>query len=70
MSTAETIIIFLLAVIAWFLYQIAKQLSYMTGKRIKLSIFNRQVQGVSFKTKLKTKSKPKIDEGPIEKLPN
>lgn len=70
MSTAEYIIVLLLAVIAWFLYQISKQLSYMTGKRIKLSIFNRQVQGVSFKQKIKAKAQPKIDEGPLEKLPN
>ena len=70
MSTAETLIVLLLTVITWFLYQKAKQLSYISGRRIKLSIFNRQVQGVNFKSKLKAKAKPKIDEGPIEKLPN
>jgi hypothetical protein len=70
MTTAETLIIFLLAMITWFLYQIARQLSYITGKRIKLSIFHRQVQGISLKSKLKKKTEAKIDEGPIEKLPN
>lgn len=70
MTTGESLIIVLLAMIAWFLYQIAKQLSYMTGKRIKLSIFHRQVQGMRYKSKIKEKSKPKLDEGPLEKLPN
>jgi hypothetical protein len=72
MSTWEGLVLLLLTVIAWFLYQIAKQLSYLTGKRIKLSIFNRQIQGGQFTSKLKTKAKtkPKLDEGPIEKLPN
>lgn len=70
MSTGESLIVSLLTVIAWLLYQIVKQLSYLTGKRIKMSIFNRQVQGVQFKSKSKAKSKPKLDEGPIEKLPN
>jgi hypothetical protein len=70
MSTAEILIILLLTCITWFLYQIAKQLSYISGKRIKLSIFNRQVQGVQLKKKIRAKTEPKIDEGPLEKLPN
>jgi len=36
MSSGETIISILLGVISYFLYQIAKQLSYLTGKRLKM----------------------------------
>ncbi len=38
MSIGETVIAFLLGVIAWLLYQIAKQLSYLTGKRIRFRL--------------------------------
>ncbi|MBA3723451.1 MAG: hypothetical protein H0W89_00965 [Candidatus Levybacteria bacterium] len=64
MTTGETLIAFLLAIIIWLLYQIAKQLSYMTGKRLKFSFFNQQIQRFRFKTK------PKAKEEPFEKLPN
>ena len=40
MSQGETLISIILIVIAYFLYHIAKQLSYLTGKRLKISIFN------------------------------
>ena len=38
MNQAETIIIILLSIIAYFLYQIAKQLSFLTGKRLKFRL--------------------------------
>ncbi|MEK7572237.1 MAG: hypothetical protein AAB553_08255 [Patescibacteria group bacterium] len=41
MSLFDTIIILLLTIIAYFLYHIAKQLSYLTGRRIKISFFNK-----------------------------
>lgn len=40
MTLGETLITLLLIVIAFLLYQIAKQLSYITGKRIKISLYN------------------------------
>jgi hypothetical protein len=42
MSQGETIISLLLLVIIYFLYHIAKQLSYLTGKRLKISFMNWQ----------------------------
>lgn len=68
MSTSESLIVLLLIVIAWFLYQIAKQLSYLTGKRIRFAPFNKQLQGMRFKSKLKAKTKE--NEVPLEKLTN
>lgn len=38
MTQGETFIALLLAVIAYFLYQIAKQLSYLTGRRFKIGL--------------------------------
>lgn len=70
MTLAESLIIFLLAFIAWLLYQIARQLSYLTGKKITLSVFNRQLQWMQFTSKVRVKTKPKLDESPVEKLPN
>ncbi len=40
MTSGETVIALLLGIIAWFLYQIAKQLSYLTGKKIRFRFFN------------------------------
>jgi hypothetical protein len=40
MSQGETLISILLIVIAYLLYHIAKQLSYLTGRKIKFSFFN------------------------------
>ncbi len=40
MTFGEFLITIMLAIIASFLYQIAKQLSYITGKRIKISFYN------------------------------
>lgn len=70
MSPGESLIILLLTVIAWLLYQIVKQLSYLTGRLIRLSIFNRPVRGVQFSSKARTKTKSKLDEDPLKKLPN
>ena len=39
MSQGETLISLLLLVIIYFLYHIAKQLSFLTGKRLKISFF-------------------------------
>lgn len=38
MTLGETIISFILIVIAYLLYQIVKQLSYLTGRRIRFSL--------------------------------
>ncbi|MGI8420425.1 MAG: hypothetical protein ACR2LN_07355 [Candidatus Levyibacteriota bacterium] len=40
MSQGETLISILLIVIAYLLYHIAKQLSYLTGKKLKFTFFN------------------------------
>lgn len=40
MTTGETLILLVLVIIAYFLYHIAKQLSYLTGKRMKISLFS------------------------------
>lgn len=39
MTQGETLISLLLIIIAYLLYQIAKQLSYLTGKKLKISFF-------------------------------
>lgn len=38
MNQTETLIVILLTLITYFLYQITKQLSYLTGKRIKFRL--------------------------------
>lgn len=59
MSQGESLIVLLLGIIAYFLYQIVKQLSYLTGKRFKIALPKFP------KPKFKIK---KLDEDP--KLPN
>jgi len=56
MNSGETLIIFLLGIIAYFLYQIAKQLSYLTGKRLKFTFFNWQGSKSFPKRRVKEKS--------------
>lgn len=63
MTTGETFISLLLIVIAYFLYHIAKQLSYLTGKRLKISFM--QWGGRTQYPLRKTRK-----EEPPEKLPN
>jgi|GEM_PF-2323486 len=41
MSQGETLISLLLILVVYFLYQIAKQLTYVTGKRMRLPQFTR-----------------------------
>jgi hypothetical protein len=65
MSTGESLIILLLIIIAYFLYQIAKQLTYITGKRMKLSLF-----GKSYTAYFKPKVKPLPKVEKEEKLTN
>jgi hypothetical protein len=43
MTGGEFFISFLLVIIAYLLYHIAKQLSYITGKKIKISFLNWQI---------------------------
>lgn len=38
MSQGETLIVLLLGVIAYFLYQIVKQLSYITGEKFEIDL--------------------------------
>lgn len=38
MSQGETLIVILLIVIAYFLYQITKQLSFLSGRRFKIGL--------------------------------
>jgi hypothetical protein len=64
MAQGETLISILLLIIIYFLYQITKQLSYLTGKRFKISFFNWH----SYKPILKPKQSSK--KPPEEKLPN
>lgn len=59
MSQGETVISILLLVIIFFLYQIAKQLSYLTGRKIRISLFNWQQQYLSFPHKKSKKQPPK-----------
>jgi len=60
MTQGETIISLLLIVIAWILYQIAKQLSFLTGRKIKFS-FPRFTQKVRLpETRKKEESKEKL----------
>lgn len=67
MEFGQTLIIFLLTVIAYFLYHIAKQLSYLTGHRIKISLFNKQIyNGLTRKRPKEVKREEKIEP----KLPN
>jgi len=63
MTQGESLISILLIIIIYLLYQIAKQLSYLTGKRLKISFFNWQINKIHFKQKPPKKSPP-------EKLPN
>jgi uncharacterized protein involved in outer membrane biogenesis len=63
MNEGESFISILLVIIIYFLYQIARQLSYITGKKIKISFFNWQ----NYKPYIKQKSQKKT---PTEKLPN
>jgi len=65
MTTGETLIALLLIIIAYFLYHIAKQLSYLTGKRLKISFFKWH-SSTYFSSKLPTSSRKEKDE----KLPN
>ena len=64
MAQGETLISILLLIIIYFLYHIVKQLSYLTGKRFKISFFNWQSYKPIFKQKQPSK-KPSE-----EKLPN
>jgi len=66
MNQAETLIILLLIIIAYFLYQIAKQLSYLTGVRIKLPF----AQWDFPKHTIKEKKKPFSKANEKENLPN
>lgn len=70
MTQGEVLIAFLLALIAWFLYQIARQLSYLTGRKVKFSLFNKELyNGVKrkFAQEKKKKSEREIS---LSKLPN
>jgi hypothetical protein len=58
MTQGETFISILLVIIIYFLYHIAKQLSYLTGKRLKISFFNWQTNKISFKPKPHKKDPP------------
>ena len=64
MTQGESFISILLIIIAYLLYQIAKQLSYLTGKRLKISFFNWQI------TKPVPKHKPSSQTTPPERLKN
>jgi hypothetical protein len=64
MTQGESVISILLIVIVYFLYQIIRQLSYITGKRLKISFFNWQINKFPRKQNL-----PKRKDLP-EKLPN
>ena len=64
MTQGEFVISILLIIIAYFLYQITKQLSYITGKRLKISFFNWQINKFPRKQNLPKK------KDPPEKLPN
>jgi hypothetical protein len=67
MTTGETLITLLLIIIVYLLYHIAKQLSYLTGKRIKISFLNWQVNKPFQIPKLPVKPTKKT---PPEKLVN
>lgn len=60
LSQGETLIILLLGAIAYFLYKITQQLSYLSGKRIKFGFRFPKFPAKSFK-------KEKVEE---PKLPN
>jgi len=64
MSKGETLISLLLIIIAYLLFQILKQLSYLTGRRFKISFFNWQSYKPVFKNKQSSKKSSE------EKLPN
>jgi hypothetical protein len=64
MNQAETMIILLLIVIAYFLYQIARQLSYLTGIKIKLPFAQWKIP------KRTVQSEPKSKQQKKEKLLN
>ncbi len=61
LTIGETFIIFLLLVISYFLYHIAKQLSYLSGKRIRFRFGLPKLPTSNFKDK-------KVEEE--TKLPN
>lgn len=64
MAQGESFISIILIVIAYLLYQIAKQLSYLTGKRLKISLFNWHINKPS------GKQNTKHDKDFSENLPN
>jgi hypothetical protein len=57
MTQGETLISILLLIIIYFLYHIAKQLSYLTDRKIKISLFKPQQYKSSILPK-KTKKQP------------
>lgn len=57
MSQGESLIAIILAVIAFLLYQIAKQLTYLTGRKMK-NPFNNMGSKAGFKPKPKPPEKP------------
>lgn len=67
MNLLDLIIIFLLTLIVYFLYHIAKQLSYLTGRRITFKLFNKQLY--THLSRKKTTPEKKKEE-PEEKLVN
>lgn len=66
MTQGETIIILLLTAITYFLYQIAKQLSHLTGRRMKLTLPKWPSQNPI----PKTHPRPTRKDTDEEKLPN
>ncbi|HUQ85871.1 MAG TPA: hypothetical protein VM077_06135 [Candidatus Limnocylindrales bacterium] len=65
MSQGETFITILLAVIAYFLYLITKQLSYLSGKRIRFGFKLPEFQAKRYKSDhstgtLQPKKEPKL----------
>ncbi len=63
MSQDETLISVLLLIIIYFLYHIARQLSYLTGRKIKFTLFNLQTSKFKLPPKKQKKQSP-------EHLPN
>jgi len=59
MTQGETIIALLLLIIIYFLYHIARQLSYLTGKKIKISFMNWQTPQFKIPKKQTKKEIPK-----------
>jgi hypothetical protein len=66
MSQGQTVISLLLIIIIYFLYHITRQLSYLTGKRLKISFMNWQTPQFKFPKPHPKKQNP----NPPKNLPN